>query len=1048
MFLKGIGWVCLGAVLWGIAPQARADGEKPRIAVISTGETADFAALITAQFSQIPNLALVERDELSKIGDERALAEMAVADPQNLGRLLRADGLLFIRREDQGVAVRLTAVRLGLVLFDVACAPQADPAQLAELLGSQVEPFVPKLALPPDKAIPLSLLNLHADLGSASGLRIEQALTLLLERRLVATPELVVLERRHAGSLAWEQSLAADLPQPQTGAWWIDGSLDIPSGADAMTVRLRLRSPKGGEALETTVAGSTEKLPELAEALATAISQSVHAGAPVPDDPAASAKEGREFLQEAIWAWHHDKPDQALAAAESAGLLGETASDLPALRISIAVQELKKAGEAGGTADDIDLLKQAMIDWQSYSDTKGESQLQFLDSRMKGEGRTGALKESLKGAGTQMLGVLMKQKNPRQDEVRQALRTFVGFAPLEGKIPNDWTIANKAEDWSESSEEEEAYYRILCNPKLEPHAYWSRGVFVVQAIRPETFCGRFLATPAERSAAYFKMLDDLAADPVTRPVGLFLRAMEKVPSAGNDDYQAMLASIWEDRQAWQDSGELWTWIKLAFSDKGKFPPPADPKLIALLHFYLQHETKWGDGPQKVWHPEFFPKEEAPSLWADLESCKARCLPNGGGGLANYFTELESAYVAIFGNPDAAPLAPVLRINRFWHPDSGESVAVLHSITDAPDGLWVFRIMGEKAILEHIQIGDMTTDRASSFPLSNSASFGFLATPTDVYVVDLHRKPDGSMMTSLDRYNLAAGSWEKRDVEGITNLYEIGDKLYFSFTSGLNEAALGRYDWATDQKIVLASNHRVPAQNPFESHATFRVQGLFPGPGGKPCALIDSIPYFIQEEPGPWRKVFNLKAWYGDDSVKTFGGRTLLTGSLYSDNSTAVLIDAAKDEPEEWIGVPQAVSPDAKDSSGPALPPDQAPAWSQHPLWPGDYRGGYNFVAHGDTLLAFVNKRENGTRYSLLAFTKGKEAPVAIPLHFEVDDAARALLPALCQAWSGEVSDPDTGKLGMTMIPTVQGLCFKPIAGGFWFLSYADLDAYLKVSPPQ
>ncbi len=1021
--------------------------EVARIAVISDQGGGDFAALLIGQLSALPDIALVERDDLSKIGDERALAEMATADPANLGQLLHADGLLFIRKEDQGVTARLTAVRLGLVLFDVACDPRADPAQMAELLASQVEAFGPKLTLSPDRAIPLSLLNLHADIGSPGEVRIEQALTLLMERRLVATPELVVLERRHAGSLALEQSLSAAVPQPQTGAWWVDGSLDIPSGAGPMTVRLRLRSPKGGDALETTVSGSTEKLPELAEALATAVSQSVHASAPLPEDPAASAKEGREFLQEAIWAWHHDKPEEALAAAESAGLLGETASDLTAIRISIAVQEMKKTGEAGA-ADDIDLLKQAMIDWQSYSDTKGESQLQLLDSRMKGEGRTGALKDNLKEAGTQMLGALMKQKNPREDEVRQALRAFVGFAPLEGKIPNDWSIANKAEEWSESAEEEAAYYRILCNPKLEPHAYWSRGVFVVQAIRPDTFGGRFLATPAERSAAYFKMLDDLAADPVTRPVGLLLRAMEKAPPAGNDDYQAMLAAILENRQAWQDSGELWTWIKLAFGDKLKFPPPADPKLIALLHFYLQHETKWGDGPQKVWHPEFFPKEEAPSLWADLENCKARCLPNGGSGLSNYFTELESEYVAIFGNPESAPLTPVLKVNRFWHPDPGESCAVLHSIADAPDGLWVFRIMEEKAILEQVQVGDMTTVRTSALPLSNSASFGFLATPTDVYVVDLHRKPDGSTMSSIDRYDLAAGSWEKRDVEGITNLYEIGGKLYFSFTSGLNEAALGRYDWATDQKTVLASNHRVPAQNPFESQATFRVQELFPGPNGRPCALIDNIPYFIQEEPGAWQKVFNLKAWYFDDSVKTFGGRTLLNGSMYSENQAAILIDAAKAEPEEWIGAPQAVSPDAKDAAGPTLPPDQAPAWSQHPLWPGDYRGGYNFVAHGDALLAFVNKRENGTRYSLLAFTKGKDAPVSIPLHFEVDDATKALLPALCQTWSSEISDPDTGKLGMTMIPTKQGLCFKPIAGGFWYLSYADLDAYLKTSSPQ
>ncbi len=137
--------------------------------------------------------------------------------------------------------------------------------------GSRIMPL--KLRLAPGKGVPISVLNLRCDIGGARSAALERDITLLLESRLSAVPEYVVLERRHAGALGFERSLDSEASTLPPGSCLLDGTFGLPTpGTGELTVRLRLRGPSAGAApLEVT--GREDDLPGLAEKLTAAIQQ-------------------------------------------------------------------------------------------------------------------------------------------------------------------------------------------------------------------------------------------------------------------------------------------------------------------------------------------------------------------------------------------------------------------------------------------------------------------------------------------------------------------------------------------------------------------------------------------------------------------------------------------------------------------------------------------------------------------------------------------------------------------------------------------------------
>jgi len=321
------------ALIWmTLLLPAMADPAPVRVAVISDVDNRDLAALVTTELSSNPEISLVERDDLAKIGDEAKLQQLAGGDAVALGKLAGADGLLFLDQRTDGAHVRFTAVNLGYALFDDPVPAGTDPTQEAKAIAHLVVNDAAKLTLDPLKAIPISVLNLRADYATTGALELERNLTLLVESQLAAVPAYVVLERRHAWSLGFERSLDSSPKPLAEGAYIVDGTFELLSpGAANVTIHLRVRPPHGG-AIETNITGAPNSLPELAQKIVAQIQKDTGQNPSAPEWHPES--EAREYLLEGIWAWQHKATQESMEALDSAELLGEKAPELIKARIS------------------------------------------------------------------------------------------------------------------------------------------------------------------------------------------------------------------------------------------------------------------------------------------------------------------------------------------------------------------------------------------------------------------------------------------------------------------------------------------------------------------------------------------------------------------------------------------------------------------------------------------------------------------------------------------------------------------------------------------
>jgi hypothetical protein len=182
--------------------------------------------------------------------------------------------------------------------------------------------------------------------------------------------------------------------------------------------------------------------------------------------------------------------------------------------------------------------------------------------------------------------------------------------------------------------------------------------------------------------------------------------------------------------------------------------------------------------------------------------------------------------------------------------------------------------------------------------------------------------------------------------------------------------------------------------------------------------------------------------------KTQGALTLISGYALRSKppgQTVIVIDPAKAEPELWLGplTPRPLPPGTDPAKQPPLP-----AWAAKSIWQQPKEGlqATDFGVHGNDLFAFVAGGMKSTKLELVWFQKGKAEPVHIPLDFKMSDDARAALAVVIPAGGNTrdmVTDPNKTPYALSMTVLPQGICFKSIFQGFWFVPFSDIEAYLK-----
>jgi hypothetical protein len=692
------------------------DANPPRVAVISDPENANLAALVTVELSANPAVSLVERNELARVGDEMKLQQLAGSDAVSLGKLIGADGLIFIGKGANGVQVRFTAVGLGYALFDDQIAEGADPEGLAKAVAHRVAGYAPKLRLDATKAVPISILNLRAEIVSTGYDTTERKLTLLLESRLSAMPTYVVLERRHAWDLAFDRGLNASGAQLLKGSYIVDGLIrNSGANGEAIEVDLRLRKPQSTEVTTLQAQGRSDDLPALADAMAGQIAKSI--GLSVSKPGPQSQTEAREYLQEGLWGLKHNEQTQALEALDSAALLGGTSIELYTARIAVLCQ--MSAHPRWVTP--LPLEERLALVRRAIADLKAG-----------GKGQDTVV--------TQAVGVLEDIEKTQDDQkayaFRQEVRALANFDPLHGKAPDSQCF--HGEDLSNSSEEEMAFYHMLCSTQ----------VHTVPLLNPDEFCLRFLKTQEARRAAYDQFVQGLLSDPKGKLFGLAMQSMDPDPAVRDKAYPQFLDEFWNQRDELIQTGKinsyLWEAVRIPEDVREKYMKQSIP----LLYYLLAQPRRYRNIMEFLWKPEWFPAEDADAIWSHFKQEEYK----KSGGFPPGDTKYIKSFLAVFPGrettmPDPDKDKPRLMVDKFWAPPTGGG-RMLTEFTISPDGKGIQFVTissDNHMIMYHVSIPDFATEEICP----DLINFRMVATPDAYYFWSQDK---------MKRYDRATHAW--------------------------------------------------------------------------------------------------------------------------------------------------------------------------------------------------------------------------------------------------------------------------------------------------
>lgn len=1025
---------------------SRAAKDAPTVAIVPSPDTAALSALLTDELSKRPEVRLLEREALAKIGDERTLRKMAGEDAASLGRLLGAEGLLLLDKDAQGLRCRFTAVGLGQALFDGQIEPGADPASLAKILAGRIAGYAPKLRLDPGSTVALSILNLRADIATKESTALERQLTLLLEMQLAASKGFVVLERRHAWPLGLERSLSPDLPALRQGSWVVDGALDFSQGGGNIRVKLRLRKP-GTDPVEIIVKGRKNDPQHLAEKLTAAVRSATGSEARVETwNP---NEEAREYLREGLWAWQGKANDAALESLDSAALLGEKTADLFPLRIDVlrrrveARLELAKR-DLSSAMDDamIDDTLRAIADVTHYEKEKLESQIDLLTFNRHPIVRTQQINETLTNLTSELLEWLDSRDSPRANELRKALRAITGYAPLEGKLgladfsdPLNVLIDSRGQ-WDLTLDEQLAYYRLLGTRR---HQYLPSELLTRQG---EGFCRRFLKTLAEQKAAFQEYLRDLKADPNGKLAYSLIQACSEDPDHADAGYAAFWREMWNRREALASQKvQVQEWTSARPISEARRRKIAK-QMIPLLRYYLTHVNNWRYWEyslETMWQPSEWSEAEAAEIWSDYlgyrqraagdRRARGRRLPD----FTNFEKTFEARFPALVAQTDKEEKARFLPVSRHWTPWQVEGTpdAPMDVVSSAVSGdvLWMIcSFTGSREDRQRLFRINLSTLVADQISLPGSDYYSDISLSEEALYLEFQRNNSTGQKRGIARLDLATHAWETRVPElPWRKCFPVAGSLYLVLDGGL-----GRYDWEQGSSSLLASNRRRPAQNQFDDCDRYRVEGVYTGPGGRPFMVADKGAFFIREDPGEWPPVY--KPMYSMRGVSG-DGMTL----NYAGHGAAVLLDQAGDGPEYLMAPP--VRPNLRQP----LAKPTAP-WAEQTRWdpiPGIALDGM-VVANRQNLFLLVGSSHDRSPREILRYGAQRD-PQRVLFRFDLDAKLAGRIDGYLSKSIGPVKS--SGHQWITDFHLAnQTLCLVSRNLGAWFIPLSDLDAWVKENP--
>lgn len=315
-----------------------------------SGEAA--VGLAEAAISGRPDLELLDRSAISKVLREHKLLTDGFARPEDaiqLGKVLSVDVFIHVEpvSEQNDLAVTAFETAQGIRLLDEVFAG-ADASELAEGLEEGVGKALDKWRAPPGLARAIALMSVrNVDLPRSRNAECD-SLGTLLERRLLGSPDVVVVERKRLQSLNLDHDITVERPEERLLSAPVLLELDVSrSGADdGLEATAFLSTLKGAELGRLHAESAT--LPALAEQLCSMILDALKKEKAPP--PAAPGLEAARFFRMARFWKAQGRLDLTLAAAEAAHALDPTNPVMQVLLVN-ALYASANANMAGARPD-------------------------------------------------------------------------------------------------------------------------------------------------------------------------------------------------------------------------------------------------------------------------------------------------------------------------------------------------------------------------------------------------------------------------------------------------------------------------------------------------------------------------------------------------------------------------------------------------------------------------------------------------------------------------------------------------------------------------
>lgn len=292
--------------------------------------------LAEAELGSQTKIEILERRQIERVLSEQKLSLAGLVEADQIvaaGKLLSVDLFAVVETDPGGKEV------LGLLVFQAqsgvrlwdAPLPAGDTKQAARAVATGIQQAVEKSRSAPREMKPLCLLGVrNADLPRELDSLCE-SVGLMLERRLLGSPSIVVLERKRLDHLNREKSLPGEASQKELLASLYLLELEVSRAKKGAGLRAHaLVTDSKGKKL-ADVAAQTDKMnaAELVEPLLQEVLRALRAA------PAREAgdrnRESNRFVREAQLLWSHKLWRQGLQAMECSHALAPDNRDISAL---------------------------------------------------------------------------------------------------------------------------------------------------------------------------------------------------------------------------------------------------------------------------------------------------------------------------------------------------------------------------------------------------------------------------------------------------------------------------------------------------------------------------------------------------------------------------------------------------------------------------------------------------------------------------------------------------------------------------------------------